>query len=312
MDPHHPCGQGAAYHPFPVIAYSVGGTEGVGMEIGSIGLLHPGEMGAAIGAALVDAGREVKWASAGRRSVSIRRATQAGLVDVKSIEAIVESCDLIVAVCPPAAALDVAMQVSGYRGLYLDANAIAPQTAREVAAAIESGGGRYIDGGIIGAPPTRTGRTRLYLSGPSAGEVKAAFTGTIVDARVIAKDPAAASALKLCFAAWTKGASALLLDIRALAAAEGVEEPLLAEWQGSMPDLAPRSLHAAQQAVTKGWRWVGEMEEIAATFRSSGLPDGFHRAAAAVYRRMARDEDAPANTATLSAALRALRNGRAE
>jgi 3-hydroxyisobutyrate dehydrogenase-like beta-hydroxyacid dehydrogenase len=274
----------------------------------SIGLLHPGEMGAAIGAALVRAGHTVSWASNGRSEASARRAAAAGLVDVGSVEAVAQGCDLILSVCPPHAALDLARQVAGlrYGGTYVDANAIAPQTAREIATVVHSGGGSSVDGGIIGAPPSPSNTTRLYLSGPSASEVCAMFAGTAVEARVIPGDPAAASALKMCFAAWTKGTAALLLDIRALALAEGVEAALLNEWHRSLPELAGRSLQSAHQAATKGWRWVGEMDQIAATFRAAGLPDGFHRAAAEIYARPPRDEMAQADAATLARVLQAL------
>ncbi len=258
------------------------------MAITSIGVLHPGEMGAGIGAGLVEVGHTVKWASSGRSPASRRRAEASHFVDAGSIQTIIASCDLILSVCPPSAALDVAKEVAGFGGLYLDANAIAPSTARQVAAVIESGGGRYVDGGIIGPPPGGGSVTRLYLSGPSAPEASEVFSRTAVDARVISEDPSAASALKMCFAAWSKGTTALLLDIRALAIAVGVEGPLLAEWRSSMPDLGAQSLKAAQQAASKGWRWVGEMDQIAATFRAVGLPDGFHRAAAEVYARPAR------------------------
>lgn len=268
-------------------------------------------MGAGIGAALVGAGHKVAWASSGRGALSARRADAAGLVDVGSVEAMAESCDLIISVCPPSAALDVARQVAGFGGTYLDANAIAPATAREVAAVVEQAGGRYVDGGIIGGPPSQSSSPRLYLSGPSAPSVRDVFTDTTVEARVISEDQAAASALKMCFAAWTKGTTALLLDVRALAIAEGVEESLLAEWAHSLPDLAARSLGSAQQAATKGWRWVGEMDQIAATFRSAGLPDGFHRAAAEIYARPDRDEGAVADAVTLGKVLRALLDGHA-
>ena len=123
---------------------------------------------------------------------------------------------------------------------------------------------------------------------------------------MLSEDQTAASAIKMCFAAWTKGTSALLLGIRALAIAEGVEEPLLDEWHTSMPELERRSLTAGQQAATKGWRWVGEMEEIAATFRSAGLPDGFHLAAADIFARPQRDEQAEVDPATLKSVLEAL------
>jgi 3-hydroxyisobutyrate dehydrogenase-like beta-hydroxyacid dehydrogenase len=272
----------------------------------SIGLLHPGEMGAGLGAALVRAGHAVSWASTGRSAPSAARASEAGLLDVRTIGAMVEGSDLIISVCPPHAAVDVAQQVAGFHGAYLDANAIAPQTAREIAAVVAAGGGTYVDGGIIGPPPRPSNPTRLYLSGRAAPEVGLLFAGTAVDAHVVPGDPVAASALKMCFAAWTKGTSALLLDIRALARAEGVDDVLLSEWQQSLPDLAGRSLQAARQASTKGWRWVGEMDQIAATFRSAGLPDGFHRAAAQIYARPTRDEGAAADDATLATVLEAL------
>ena len=268
-------------------------------------------MGAGIGATLVSAGHRVSWASSGRGASSARRAGAAGLFDVYSVEAMTESCDLIISVCPPSAALDVARQVAAvaFGGTYLDANAIAPATARQVAAVLEEAGGRYVDGGIIGPPPSSSSSPRLYLSSPSAPPVRDLFAGTAVQAHVISEDRSAASALKMCFAAWTKGTSALLLDVRALALTEGVEGPLLAEWEHSLPDLTGRSRQAAQQAATKGWRWVGEMDQIAATFRSAGLPDGFHRAAAEVYDRPDRDEAAAADTVTLDNVLRALLEG---
>jgi Domain of unknown function (DUF1932) len=226
---------------------------------------------------------------------------------VGTVETMVDRCQLIMSICPPAHALEVANSVAGFGGLYLDANAIAPATARRVAAVIEGGGGGYVDGGIIGGPPTPTYGPRLYLSGLAAPEVGGLFGGTTVDARVLSEDQTAASAIKMCFAAWTKGTSALLLGIRALAMAEGVDGPLLDEWHTSIPELEQRSLQAGQQAATKGWRWVGEMEEIAATFRSAGLPDGFHLAAADIFGRPRRDEQAAADAATLSSVLEALR-----
>ena len=116
------------------------------------------------------------------------------------------------------------------------------------------------------------------------------FDGTAVDARVIGDGIWAASTIKMAYAAWTKGTAALLLAARALARAEGVEAALLAEWAMSQPSLADRSRSAADSAATKGWRWVAEMEEIAASMAAAGLPDGFHQAAAEIFRRSPRAE----------------------
>ena len=173
--------------------------------------------------------------------------------------------------------------MAGFGGLYLDANAISPATAGEVAAIVEAGGADFADGGIIGPPPVAPGFTRLYLSGPRAAEVQALFGGTDVDARVV-PPPGSASAVKMAYASWTKGSAALLLAARALARAEGVEPVLLEEWGISQPGLERRSAAATGSAAAKGWRWVAEMEEIAATMAAAGLPDGFHQAAAEIYR----------------------------
>jgi 3-hydroxyisobutyrate dehydrogenase-like beta-hydroxyacid dehydrogenase len=253
----------------------------------TVGLLHPGEMGAAVGGCLAGAGRLVMWAPEGRSVATAARAEAAGLTAARDVAEIARRSDVIISVCPPHAAVDVARQVAGlrFRGSYVDANAISPATARQVAAIV--GDADYVDGGIIGSPPVPgSGHTRLYLSGPQADRIRRLFEGTAVDARIIERDlVGAASAVKMAYAAWTKGAAALLLTARALARAEEVEEVLLAEWAMSQPDLPGRSDGAARSAAAKGWRWTGEMEQIAETMQAAALPEGFHRAAAEVYRR---------------------------
>jgi 3-hydroxyisobutyrate dehydrogenase-like beta-hydroxyacid dehydrogenase len=276
------------------------------MEAETIGLLHPGEMGAAVGGALVTAGRTVCWASEHRTAATATRAKAAGLTDAGTIEALLENCPVVLSICPPHAAVSVARQVAGFGGCFVDANAVAPSTAREVEGVIAGGGGSYVDGGIIGPPPAPGRPTRLWLSGERAEDVAALFSGTEVAAGVLRGDPYAASALKMCFAAWTKGTAALLLAVRAAARAGGVEDALLGQWRESAPELPQRSRQAAQQAAGKGWRWVGEMEQIAATFASHGLPAGFHSAAADVFARVERDPAAGPDDATLEAVIGAL------
>lgn len=248
----------------------------------TIGLLHPGEMGAALGHALRERGHDVLWASTGRSEATARRATEADLRDVEVVEAIVSRSDVIFSVCPPHAARDVARSVAGTVAIFVDANAIAPASARTISAEV---GSRFVDGGIIGPPPWRAGTTRLYLSGPGADTVAELFDGTRVDARRVSGTVGDASALKMTYAAWTKGTAALLLAIRAVADAEGVEAELIDEWRISLPELEESWERAARSAEAKGWRWIGEMEEVAATFAAAGLPDGFHRAAAEMFRR---------------------------
>ena len=250
-----------------------------------VGLLHPGEMGAAVGHSLTGAGHQVLWASEGRGPESAARARGAGLQDVGTAAEMADRAEIILSILPPHAALDMSWAVQGFSGIFADANAIAPATAREIARMIEDGGGSYVDGGIIGPPPVTAGSTRLYLSGPRAAEVRELFEATPLAARVVSGSFTAASAVKMAYAAWTKGSGALLLTARALARAEGVEQTLLDEWALSQPALAGRSAGSAQAASAKGWRWVAEMEEIAASMAAAGLPDGFHQAAAEVFRR---------------------------
>jgi 3-hydroxyisobutyrate dehydrogenase-like beta-hydroxyacid dehydrogenase len=253
----------------------------------TLGLLHPGEMGSAIGAVLVHTGQRVLWASAGRSAATTQRAMDAGLVDAGTVERLVAQCDVVFSVCPPHAAAEVARAIHDFSGIFVEANAISPRTAREIAAVVAGQGASVVDGGVIGPPPgsTTPGETHLYLAGPEAATVARLFDSTPVDARVVDGEIGAASALKMAYAAWTKGSAALLLAIRALARVSDVEQVLLTEWEESQPGLTRRSLQAGRSAATKGWRWIAEMEEIASTFADAGLPDGFHRAAAEVYRQ---------------------------
>ena len=260
----------------------------------TIGLLHPGEMGASVGAAARANGARVLWASEGRGAETRARAATADLEDAGTLAAVVAASDVIVSVCPPHAARDVAATVAtlGFRRLYVDANAVAPATSRAIAAIVERAGGTYVDGGIIGPPPDKPGTTRLYLSGPEAPRAATMFTKGPLEAIVLPGDLTSASAIKIAYGGWNKGQQALLMSIRALATAAGVDEALIAEWQRSQPDLPKRSENAARGSSRKAWRWVAEMEEIAATFGAAGLPEGFHQASAEIYRRLAPYKDA--------------------
>jgi 3-hydroxyisobutyrate dehydrogenase-like beta-hydroxyacid dehydrogenase len=236
------------------------------------------------------------WPSAGRSQATSRRAATAGLEDLGSLAAVVQASDVILSVCPPGSATEVARLVAAaaFGGLYVDANAIAPGTARDVGRIVATAGADFVDGGIIGPPPRDSGTTRVYLAGPRAGEVAALFKGSALEAIVMPGDLGVASALKMAYAAWTKGSSALLLAVRALAIREGVDPALRAEWARSQPGLDARSEAAVGANARKAWRFVGEMEEIARTFAAAGLPDGFHEACAAIYGRLGRYKDAPA------------------
>lgn len=246
-----------------------------------VGLLHPGEMGAAIGALLVEAGHEVLWYPQGRGEETARRATAAGLTPAEDIR----DAEVILSVCPPHAALEVARSLHGTSALVIDANAVSPATAAQIGELI---GERWVDGGIVGPPPRQEGTTRLYLSGPHALEASRLFEGTRLEPVLVTSSTVAASAVKMAYAAWTKGSAALLLAVLDSAVANGVEEALRAEWARSQPGLDGRWQSAEDSAAAKGWRWVGEMNEIAETFAAAGLPSGFHEAAAEMFERAAR------------------------
>jgi 3-hydroxyisobutyrate dehydrogenase-like beta-hydroxyacid dehydrogenase len=277
------------------------------MGDGVIGLLHPGEMGAAVGACLTARGRTVLWASEGRSAATAARAAAAGLADAGTVARLAAQASIVISVCPPDAALDTARS-PGFTGIFLDANAVSPATARQVRALVEAAGASYVDGGIIGPPPTPSapGGTRLYLAGTRAAEMADLFQGTPLEARLLDGDADTASAVKMAYAAWTKGSAALLLAARALARADGVEDVLLEEWARSQPALAGRSATAAQSAAAKGWRWVGEMGEISASLAEAGLPGGFHQAAAEIFGRPARDSSAGRTEETVHTVLDAL------
>jgi 3-hydroxyisobutyrate dehydrogenase-like beta-hydroxyacid dehydrogenase len=262
----------------------------------TVGLLHPGEMGSAVAAAAGTTGAHVIWASEGRSPETRSRAALCGLDDVGSIDRLIAESDFIISVCPPDAAVEVARSVAARRfpGVYVDANATSPGTTRTIAALIEGAEGTFVDGGIIGPRPAKFGTTRLYLSGVHAARVAALFHATPLEAIVLDAGIGSASALKMAYAAWTKGSAALLIAVRALAIAEGIDADLVAEWQKSIPDLPSRSETTVSNHVRKAWRFVGEMEEIADTFRSAGLPDGFPLAAREIYRRLGPYKDAPA------------------
>ncbi|HTX12880.1 MAG TPA: DUF1932 domain-containing protein [Solirubrobacteraceae bacterium] len=245
-----------------------------------VGLLHPGEMGAAIGALLVEQGHTVLWLPQGRSDETARRAGAAGLTPVEELA----DAEVILSVCPPHAALDVAGSLQGTSALVIDANAVSPMTAIRIGELI---GERWVDGGIVGPPPRREGTTRLYLSGPHALEASLLFESTRLEPVLLDGSPVAASAVKMAYAAWTKGSAALLLATAASAEVNGVEDALRAEWARSQPGIDVRLQSAEDSAAVKGWRWVGEMNEIASTFAAAGLPSGFHEAAAEMFERAA-------------------------
>ena len=274
----------------------------------NIGFLHPGAMGISLAATAKNTGFVPHWASEGRSAETRERAEQHGLVEVSTLKELCEACSVLICVCPPHAAVSVAEHVlaCSFDGLYADANAIAPQKVRRINEQMTAAGVTFVDGGVIGGPAWKPQETWLYLSGPAADQVAACFAAGPLETEIVGNEIGKASALKMCFAANTKGTAALQCAIVAAAEELGVREELEKQWSRNGSDFAKR-MHARITGVTaKAWRFAGEMKEIATTLESARLPDGFHLAASDVYERMAKFKGADPKP-SVDEVLRALR-----
>lgn len=255
----------------------------------TLGILHPGEMGASVAASAQNSGCSVYWVADGRSAQTAARAARIGLEGAESLVRLCELCSVIVSVCPPDAAETVATSVleQGFTGLYVDMNAIAPQRAIHIWEMMAACGARFVDGGIIGGPAWKPNSTCLYLSGEHAQEAADCFAAGPLETRIIGNAIGKASALKMCFAAYSKGTTALLCAVMGAAEGLGVRAELEQQWSQDGSAFAIEAEQRVRQVTSKAWRFAGEMDEIAATFGAVGLPDGFHAAAAEMYRRIA-------------------------
>lgn len=259
------------------------------MSTAHIGFLHPGAMGVSLAASAIASGNVACWVAQGRSEQTHGRAREHGLAELPDLGAMGQRCAIIVSICPPAAAGEVLDGVvsAGFSGLYVDANAISPMTANALADRARGAGIDYVDGSVIGGPAWVQDETCLYLSGARAQEVAACFEGGPLATRVIGDAVDRASALKMCYAAYSKGAMALLCAIVGAAEELGVRDELEHQWALDEEGFVERT-HARMSRVTaKAWRYVGEMREIAKTLEHAGMPGGFHGAAADVYERLA-------------------------
>ena len=254
----------------------------------TIGILHPGAMGISVAASALHSGHQVCYASEGRSDVTRARASEHNLSDLVTLDELCQSCSIIISICPPHAAEEVASQVvtNKFEGLYLDANAISPQKANRIGEKLSGAGISFVDGGIIGGPAWTPGETWLYLSGKDAARIAACFSAGSLETSVVGNEIGKASALKMCYAAYTKGTTALLTAIQALAEANHVRAELSTQWERDESGFSEQAGRRARRVTAKAWRFAGEMDEIASTFESTGLPGGFHQAAGEVYRRL--------------------------
>lgn len=258
-----------------------------------IGILHPGEMGVSVAASAINNGHQVFWLTKGRSNKTVERAEKHGLCAMDSLRAMCQECEFILSVCPPHAAEDVADMVinEGYSGLYLDANAISPKRARIIGEKLKLAGIDLVDGGIIGGPAWEPNSTWMYLSGEKANEIASIFSNGPLETKVIGDEIGKASALKMCYAAYTKGTSALLSAILAVAESNNIREELANQWGMDDAGFSEQVSRRVRRVTAKAWRFEGEMREIAETFGDAGLPSEFHNAAAEIYQRMAGFKD---------------------
>ncbi len=270
------------------------------MAVQTVGILSPGEMGAGVGAALGATGLTVLTCLAGRSPASHERARAAGIEDVSDLATLVERCDLILSILVPARARGMAAQVgdaarsAGADTVLADCNAIAPQTVQAMETDLAGSGVTLVDAGIVGGPPRNGQGPRVYASG-SAAHLLGELDGRGIDVMDVGPEIGKASAVKMCYAAMTKGTTALRTALLVAARRLEVYDELIAEMEHSQA----AALGAAEQGMRRlpnvAYRWIGEMEEIASTFEHVGVTPDFHTGAAQVFREVdatfARDAD---------------------
>jgi 3-hydroxyisobutyrate dehydrogenase-like beta-hydroxyacid dehydrogenase len=252
-----------------------------------VGIMSPGDMGGGIGGALHRGGLQVYTCLAGRSELTRQRATEAGFIDAPDFDALVQQIDLFISVLVPSEAVPLAetvaasMRRTGARPAYADLNAIAPQTVLKIAGIIRAAGGKFIDGGIIGGPPREGYSPHIGVSGPDTAIVEP-LRACNLDIRVVGPQLGQASGLKMVYAASTKGTTALWTELLTASRALGLEAALRVELGENNPvfNQAKRSIPSMPNRAR---RWVGEMEEIAKTFKDVGMTPNILQGAADMY-----------------------------
>lgn len=265
----------------------------MGMDIRTVGVMSTGEMGHAVGNVLREGGLRVITCLRGRSSRTAALAARAGISDVPDYESLVRESDVLLSIVAPAQAVSLAERIAtAVRAtqtdlLFAECNAVAPQTVRRIGSMLTAARARFVDAGIIGPPPSPGSRaTRFYVS----GEHRVALTELNrhgLDVRPIGSDVGQASGLKMCYAALTKGLTALATELLVAGKTMGLEEPLRAELLLSQADLVAWLERQLPTMPPKATRWVGEMEQIAATFADRGLTPLMLEGAAVMYREIA-------------------------
>jgi len=263
------------------------------MQIRNVGVVSPGDMGQAIAGRIKESGLSVHTALDGRSERTRTLAREAGINDCGSMEKLVAACELVLSVINPGEALNVARQVAaamrkiGRRIAFADLNAVSPQTARDTDRLIRDAGGMFIDGGIIGPPPRgEKDRPRIYVSGPDAYLMEQISHPNLL-VRVLSERIGDASGVKMCYAAMTKGTTALAVELLVAARKLGVEQALEKELRESRNDVFEWQMKNIAVMPPKAYRWVPEMQEIAKTFGELGLTRQIFEGATDIYTMVA-------------------------
>lgn len=276
------------------------------MAIQAIGLLSPGHMGHAVGRVLLAHGAKVLTCLKGRSERTQELARKSGIESVPTYEHLVHTTDIVLSILVPAEAQNAAMTVAqalrntGRQVIYVDCNAIAPATAREVGEIITEAGSLFVDAGILGAPPTRQGITRFYASGPDAEEFKK-LNRYGLDIRIVGTEIGQASGFKMVYAALTKGMAAISTELLLAAWQMGLYDTLVKEFQESQTQRYTSIERSLPGMPIRARRWIGEMEEIAKTFENLGLTPKIYQGATDIYRLVAKTplaEETPENADT--------------
>ena len=270
----------------------------------TVAVIAMGEMGSGVAARLVERGAKVRTSLKGRSEASADRARAAGVEFAYDDEALVAEADFILSIVPPARAGELARRLlpsireANDRTVYVDCNAIAPQTVTAIAAPFEAAGIAFVDAGIVGGPPAGGFNPRIYASGPDAGAF-ARLNDFGLDIPVLSNKVGDASALKMAYAGTTKGTHAIMIAMMLGAARAGVGEAFAAEMKLSQAGRLESAVRQLPMVLKKAYRWDGEMEEIAKFLMPETGGAGLFIGAAQLYRDLAKDVDAGGDTGRL-------------
>ncbi|KYJ87630.1 NAD(P)-dependent oxidoreductase [Sulfurovum riftiae] len=253
-----------------------------------VGFLYPGDMGVFLAHSVQNSGYETLWCSEQRSQSTCQRAEQQDMVEVSSLVELCEQSSIIISICPPHAASDVAYQVlqQHFTGIFVEANAISPELSKRLSAAFAKKGVSYVDAAVFGGTNLTSKNTQIFLSGSKGEQIASIFSSGPVISKVISDEIGKASATKMCHSMYSKGIWAMLHTAVSAAEHYGIRDQLESLWIKNNVNFTENTYKNMQRTSKKAWRFSAEMNEISSTFHAAGLPDGFSKASSEVYRRL--------------------------